>query len=35
MLASGVTTEDDWAYIRGVRPPPDRGTAWIEVVTAG
>jgi hypothetical protein len=35
MLASGVTTGDDWAYIRGVRPPPDRGTAWIEVVTAG
>jgi hypothetical protein len=73
MLASGVTTGDDWAYTRGVRPPPvvwirdssgrwhttrtdgatpsgntgdvmwwleivpplDRGTAWIDVVTAG
>jgi len=26
MLASGVTTGDDWAYARGVRPPP---VVWI------
>jgi hypothetical protein len=26
MLASGVTTGDDWAYTRGVRPPP---VVWI------
>jgi len=26
MLASGVTTGDDWAYTRGVKPPP---VVWI------
>jgi hypothetical protein len=40
LLASGVTTGDDWAYTRGVRPPPvvwirDSGGRWHTTRTDG